>query len=115
MHRLLLRRPTIGVLTKLFIMPHGQRIPVNVVDQPDLCQLYRSSIVDRSPVMIAVGTSGASPVALGCSKPGSETLIPTAYGRLCHRARFSQPGRQSSVYGRCAAQLLGGSISRKSC
>ncbi len=35
---------------------------INVVDQPELCDAYTPSIVDRDPVVVAIGTEGAAPV-----------------------------------------------------
>ena len=55
---------------------------VNVVDQPDLCDAITPSIVDRSPVVVAIGTEGTAPVLARQIKTRMEELLEPRLGDL---------------------------------
>lgn len=55
---------------------------VNVVDQPQLCDAMTPSIVDRDPVVVAIGTEGTAPVLARQIKTSVEGLLEPRLGDL---------------------------------
>lgn len=55
---------------------------VNVADRPDLCDFTLPSILDRDPVLIAIGTGGASAGLAKALRLRLERLLPGGLGAL---------------------------------
>ena len=72
-------------------MARAAKVPVNVADRPELCDFIMPSIVDRTPLIVAVSSSGASPILARMIRARLETMLPAAYGRL---ARFAGEFRE---------------------
>jgi uroporphyrin-III C-methyltransferase/precorrin-2 dehydrogenase/sirohydrochlorin ferrochelatase len=69
----------------------------NVVDDLALCTFIMPAIVDRSPVTIAIGSSGSSPVLARWIKGVIETLLPARLGALAVLAGRWRPRVRAQV------------------
>lgn len=68
-----------------------RNMPVNVVDNPALCTFIVPSILDRSPIVVAFSSGGASPVLTRMLRGKLEALVPQGYSKLASfSARFRQ-------------------------
>lgn len=61
---------------------HALHILVNVVDNTPLCKFITPSIVDRSPIIIAMSSGGVAPVLLRYLRQKLESVIPHNIKRL---------------------------------
>src|SRR4029077_8456338 len=77
---------------------HALEIPVNVVDCPELSSFIFPAIIDRSPVLVAVSSGGASPVLARRLRAQIEASLPARLGAL---ARFL--GRRRTAVKRALA------------
>lgn len=64
---------------------------VNVVDQPDLCDMTTPAIVDRDPIVVAIGSEGTAPVLTRDIKTKLEEMLPQNLGGLAALAGRLRP------------------------
>ncbi|MDE8652964.1 precorrin-2 dehydrogenase/sirohydrochlorin ferrochelatase family protein [Novosphingobium album (ex Liu et al. 2023)] len=57
-------------------------ILVNTADRPELCDFIVPAILDRAPVLLAIGTGGASAGLAKALRLRLEALLPSSLGRL---------------------------------
>lgn len=92
-------------------------ILVNAVDRPALCDFTVPAIVDRAPVLLAIGTGGVSAGLAAALRQRIEALLPARLGALAEalhasrgaiRARFPDGGDRRHAIG--AALSPGGAL-----
>lgn len=97
-------------------------LPVNVVDRPALCSYITPAVVDRDPLIVAIGSAGEAPVLARLVRARIEAMLPPALARLAAiagslsgelRSRFPTPPARRRVLermlaGRAADLVLAG-------
>jgi len=99
-------------------LARGRGIPVNVADQPEDCTFIMPSIIDRSPVVVAVSTGSASPVLARMIRARLESLVPAGYGRLAelcarYRGRVKERFEQQRDRRRFWDRVLQGGVAER--
>jgi len=66
-------------------------ILVNAVDRPSLCDFTLPAIVDRDPLLVAIGTGGASAGLAKAIRQRLEALLPAGLGKLADALHAARP------------------------
>jgi len=71
---------------------HGRAagVPVNVIDKPGFCSFQFGSIVNRSPVVVGISTTGTAPILGQAVRRRIETLLPASlagWGEIARTVR----------------------------
>ena len=64
---------------------------VNAVDRPDHCDFTTPAIIDRAPVLVAIGTGGVSAGLAAALRQRLEALLPATLGMLAERLQAARP------------------------
>lgn len=73
------------------------RLPVNVVDRPELSSFIVPSIVDRGAITVAISSDGASPVLARRIREQIETLLPANLGALAEFLRSFRGAAKAKI------------------
>ena len=92
-------------------------VAYNMVDKPELCEFQFGAIVNRSPVIVSISTSGAAPVLAQAIRQRIESILPESIGewgalaqRLRNRITYAilDSGLRRAVWQRFAQLAMSG-------
>jgi precorrin-2 dehydrogenase/sirohydrochlorin ferrochelatase len=85
----------------------ARNIPINTVDQPDLCDFIVPAIVRKGDVVLAISTSGRSPALAAALRARLERVITEDVARAARilgevrnevHSRFRDPDRRKQIF-----------------
>jgi uroporphyrin-III C-methyltransferase / precorrin-2 dehydrogenase / sirohydrochlorin ferrochelatase len=74
-----------SIATEVASRLKGRGLLVNVVDLPELCDFTTPAIIDRDPLLVAIGTGGASAGLAKMVRQAIERILPARLGELALR------------------------------
>ncbi len=84
---------------------------VNATDRPALCDFTLPAIIDRDPVLIAIGTGGASAGLAAALRQRLEALLPASLGKLAQALYAARAALKTSFPDpRARRQAIGGAL-----
>ncbi len=72
-------------------------VPVNVIDQTDLCDVQFGTIVNRSPVVLAISTGGAAPMLGQSIRARIEAVLPLGLSAWAKAAQALRPSLKARM------------------
>ncbi len=66
----------------LYEMANHHHVLANVADVTEYCDFITPSIIDRSPLVIAISSGGAAPIIARILRARIEAILPASYGKL---------------------------------
>jgi len=75
----------------------ARNLPINVVDGPALSNFIMPAIVDRDPIVVAIGTEGTAPILAREIKSRIEAFLPANFGELARRAKDLRQRVQETI------------------
>jgi uroporphyrin-III C-methyltransferase/precorrin-2 dehydrogenase/sirohydrochlorin ferrochelatase len=80
---------------KIAALARDAGIMVNMVDRPEQCDMITPALVDRDPVVVAIGTEGAAPIMAKAIKTSLEQALSPSLGPFIamirnHRQRVAE-------------------------